>query len=137
MIMDCFLLSLQVKAAESSDGVEEGYESSRDEVLSVSSYNPMKEDLSRTFGSSLSLQSFSGRSSNRGSLYAEGRASIASNAGPPRLSVAEVSNDPASGKCSLSHLYFYCLLLCMLMILMDILNLILQPPITNSELLPV
>ncbi|XP_042036719.1 uncharacterized protein LOC121782824 [Salvia splendens] len=87
-----------VKAAESSDGFEEGYESSRDEVLSVSSYNPMKEDLSRTFGSSLSLQSFSGRSSNRGSLYAEGRASIASNAGPPRLSVAEVLNDPASAR---------------------------------------
>lgn len=65
----------------------------------------MKEDLSRTFGSSLSLQSFSGRSSNRGSLYAEGRASIASNAGPPRLSVAEVLNDPASGKCSLSFVF--------------------------------
>ncbi|XP_057793563.1 uncharacterized protein LOC131011175 isoform X1 [Salvia miltiorrhiza] len=86
------------KVNESSDGVEEGYESSRDEISSVSSYNPMKEDLSRTFGSSLSLQSFSGRSSNRGSLYVEGRASIASNAGLPRLSIAEVLNDSASDR---------------------------------------
>lgn len=83
---------------ESSDGVEEGYESSRDEVLSVSSYNPAKEDLNRTFGSSLSLQSFSGRSSNRGSLYVEGRTSIASNAALPGLSITEVLNDSASGK---------------------------------------
>lgn len=93
---------------ESSDGVEEGYDSSRDETLSVSSYNHTKEDFNRTFGSQLSLQSYSGRSSNRGSLYVEGRTSIASNAGLPRLSIAEVLNDSASGKCfiSLSLIFF-------------------------------
>lgn len=86
------------KVNESSDGVEEGYDSSRDETLSVSSYNPTKEDLNRTFGSQLSLQSYSGRSSNRGSLYVEGRTSIASNVGLPRLSIAEVLNDSASDR---------------------------------------
>ncbi|KAG5545019.1 hypothetical protein RHGRI_017476 [Rhododendron griersonianum] len=46
---------------ETYDGVEEGYESSRDEISSVSSYNPTKENLHTAFGSSLSLQSSVGR----------------------------------------------------------------------------
>ncbi|KAG8389668.1 hypothetical protein BUALT_Bualt01G0002800 [Buddleja alternifolia] len=79
------------KVNEAFDGVEEGYESSRDEISSVSSYNPMKEDINKTFGSSLSLQSV--RSSNRGSLYVEGRNSISSNMALPHLSVAEVLHD--------------------------------------------
>ncbi|CAA0809896.1 Unknown protein [Striga hermonthica] len=86
------------KANETSDEAEEGYESSRDEILSVSSYNPMKDDLNKPFGSSLSLQSFAARSSNRGSLYVEGRASISSNMGIPPLSVAEVSQDSAGDR---------------------------------------
>ncbi|KAI3464391.1 hypothetical protein Pfo_021054 [Paulownia fortunei] len=81
------------KVNETSDGVEDGYESSRDEISSVSSYNPTKEDLNKTFGSSLSLQSFAARSSNRGSLYVEGRTSASSNMALPGLSVAEVSHD--------------------------------------------
>ncbi|KAK4433628.1 hypothetical protein Salat_0525500 [Sesamum alatum] len=80
------------KVNEAFDGVEEGYESSRDEISSVSSYNPMKEDIKRTL-SSLSLQSVAARSSTRGSLYVEGRTSISSNMALPRLSVAEVLHD--------------------------------------------
>ncbi|RVW65152.1 hypothetical protein CK203_035794 [Vitis vinifera] len=80
-----------VRANETYDGVEEGYESSRDEVSSVSSYNPMKENIHKSFGSSLSLHSFSARSSTP---YLEGeRTSISSYVALPRLSVAEVIND--------------------------------------------
>lgn len=82
---------------ESSDGVEEDYESSRDEMLSVSSYNPTKGDLNRTL-SSLSLNSFTARTSNRGSFHGEGRTSIFSNLALPGLSVAEVIHDSAAGK---------------------------------------
>ncbi|XP_073285935.1 uncharacterized protein [Primulina huaijiensis] len=81
------------KVNESFDEVEEGYASSRDDISSVSSFNHMKEDVYKTFGSSLSLQSFAARSSNRGSFYTEGRPSISSNIALPRLSVAEVMRD--------------------------------------------
>ncbi|CAL2240698.1 unnamed protein product [Prunus armeniaca] len=81
-----------VRANDTYDGVEEGYESSRDEISSVSSYNPMKENINRTFGSSLSLQS--ARSSNKDSPYLEGeRTSLSSNLALPQLSVAEVLYD--------------------------------------------
>lgn len=81
-----------VRANDTYDGVEEGYESSRDEISSVSSYNPMKEHINRTFGSSLSLQS--ARSSNKDSPYLEGeRTSLSSNLALPQLSVAEVLYD--------------------------------------------
>ncbi|XP_073022016.1 uncharacterized protein [Primulina eburnea] len=53
------------KVNEAFDEVEEGYASSRDDISSVSSFNHMKEDVYKTFGSSLSLQSFAARSSNR------------------------------------------------------------------------
>ncbi|CAI0415504.1 unnamed protein product [Linum tenue] len=69
------------RANDIEDALEEGYESSRDEVSSVSSYNPGRESIHKTFGSSLSLQSASARSPT-----------------PPlpRLSVAEVLYDPAT-----------------------------------------
>ncbi|KAL3638725.1 hypothetical protein CASFOL_016632 [Castilleja foliolosa] len=86
------------KVNENSDGVEDGYESSRDETSSVSSYIHTKEGLNKTFGSSLSLQSFAARSSNRGSVYGEGRDSISSNMGVPAPSVDEISPDSASGR---------------------------------------
>ncbi|KAF7141065.1 hypothetical protein RHSIM_Rhsim06G0125600 [Rhododendron simsii] len=54
---------------ERYDGVEEGYESSRDEISSVSSYNPTKENLHTAFGSLLSLQSSVGRFSNPDASY--------------------------------------------------------------------
>lgn len=86
-----------MRANDTDDGVEEGYESSRDEISSVSSYNPMKEHINRTFGSSLSLQS--ARSSNKDSPYLEGeRTSLSSNLALPQLSVAEVLYDTGAGK---------------------------------------
>lgn len=75
------------RANETYDGPEDGYESSRDEVSSVSSYNASKESLHKTFGSSLSLQSSATRS------YMEERSSISSYMPLPRLSVAEVLYD--------------------------------------------
>ncbi|XP_075497105.1 uncharacterized protein LOC142534086 [Primulina tabacum] len=86
------------KVNEVFDEVEEGYESSRDDISSVSSFNHMKEDENKTFGSSLSLQSFAVRSSNRGSFYIEGRPSMSSNKAIPRLSVAEVMRDSGPKK---------------------------------------
>ncbi|CAK9170240.1 unnamed protein product [Ilex paraguariensis] len=81
------------RANETYDGVEEGYESSRDEISSVSSYNPTKENINKAFGSSLSLQSSVARSSNRDSPYIEERTSISSHLVLPRLSVAEILYD--------------------------------------------
>lgn len=81
------------RANEFYDGVEEGYESSRDEVSSISSYNPMKENIHKAFGSSLSLQSSIARLSNKDSPYLEGRTSSSSYAVLPQLSVAEVLYD--------------------------------------------
>lgn len=86
-----------MKANEIFEGVEEGYESSRDEILSVSSYNPMKEDLHKAFGSSLSLQSSFARSSSKDVINFEGHASISSHLTLPRLSVAEAFPDSSGG----------------------------------------
>lgn len=83
---------MQARENETYDGAEDGYESSRDEVSSVSSYNASKESLHKTFGSSLSLQSSATRS------YMEERSSISSYMPLPRLSVAEVLYDSTGGK---------------------------------------
>ncbi|KAB1204066.1 hypothetical protein CJ030_MR8G028345 [Morella rubra] len=86
-----------VRANDGEDGIEEGYESSRDEISSVSSYNPMREQVHRTFGSSLSLQSSAARSSTKDIPYLEGeRTSLSSNVPLTRLSVAEVVHDASS-----------------------------------------
>ncbi|KAF6168381.1 hypothetical protein GIB67_018221 [Kingdonia uniflora] len=83
-----------VRANETSDGPEEGYESSKDEVSSVSSYNPTKGNIETAFGSSLSLQSCAARSSNRDAQYHQGeRSSLSSYMALPQLSVAEVLYD--------------------------------------------
>ncbi|TXG47965.1 hypothetical protein EZV62_027259 [Acer yangbiense] len=82
------------RANELYDGVEEGYESSRDEISSVSSYNPSKENLLKAFGSSLSLQSSMARSSTKDIPNLEGeRTSLSFNAALPQLSVSEVLYD--------------------------------------------
>ncbi|KAK2405963.1 hypothetical protein QL285_041755 [Trifolium repens] len=78
-----------VRANDIDDGVEEGYDSSRDDISSVSSYNP---NMVRGFGSSLSLRSSSARSLNRDALEGH-RTSLSSNIALPRLSVAEVLSD--------------------------------------------
>lgn len=97
---------MQARANETYDGAEDGYESSRDEVSSVSSYNASKESLHKTFGSSLSLQSSVTRSSNKDYPYLEERTSISSYMPLPRLSVAEVLYDSTGGKLVLGQ---YCL----------------------------
>ncbi|GLT73058.1 hypothetical protein SLA2020_449430 [Shorea laevis] len=86
-----------VRANDIYDGIEEGYESSKDEISSVSSYNPMKEHVQRTFGSSLSLQSSAARSSTKDVPYLEGeRTSLSSNIPLTQLSVAEVLYDSSA-----------------------------------------
>lgn len=80
------------RANETFDGVEEGYESSRDEISSVSSYNPTRGSIQKNFGSSVSLQSSVARS-NKDVHYLESRNSISSYMALPRLSVAEVLYD--------------------------------------------
>ncbi|KAI4369087.1 hypothetical protein MLD38_017574 [Melastoma candidum] len=83
-----------VKANDVYDGVEEGYDSSRDEVLSVSSFNPSRENLNRAFGSSLSLLSSTARSSSRDALLLDGeRPGLSLNVPLPRLSASEVLQD--------------------------------------------
>ncbi|KAJ0038149.1 hypothetical protein Pint_23183 [Pistacia integerrima] len=85
------------RANEIYDGVEEGYASSRDEISSVSSYNPSKESMLKTFGSSLSLQSSTARSSTKDIPNLDGeRPSLSSNAALPRLSAAEVLYDSSA-----------------------------------------
>ncbi|GMG98897.1 hypothetical protein Nepgr_000737 [Nepenthes gracilis] len=60
-----------VRANETYDGVEEVYESSRDEISSVSSYNPAKESVFKFSVSSLSQQSSASRFLNREVLPVE------------------------------------------------------------------
>ncbi|CAJ1948847.1 unnamed protein product [Sphenostylis stenocarpa] len=92
--MDMEIEEMWVRANDMYDGVEEGYDSSRDDISSVSSYNAMKESLYRGFGSSLSLGSSSARSLTRDASTLEGfRTSLSSNLALPRLSVAEVLSD--------------------------------------------
>ncbi|KAK4783477.1 hypothetical protein SAY86_007851 [Trapa natans] len=79
-----------MRAADAYDAVEEGYDSSKDDAASVSSYNTTKENMYRSFGSSLSLNSFHARSTSRDLLDLEGQRTSFSNAVYPRLSVAEV-----------------------------------------------
>lgn len=92
------LCALQAKINETFDGVEEGYESSRDEVSSVSSYNPMKDNIHRTFGSSLSLRSSLARTSSKDLPHLEGRSSVSSQLALPQIAVADVLYDSNGGK---------------------------------------
>ncbi|XP_071703092.1 uncharacterized protein [Rutidosis leptorrhynchoides] len=72
------------RANETFDGVEEDHESQRDDVSSVSSYNPGMGSLQKAFGSSLSLQSSTARSNH------DQRSTMSSYMAPPRLSASEV-----------------------------------------------
>ncbi|KAI3981445.1 hypothetical protein MKX01_007372 [Papaver californicum] len=80
------------RANETFDGGEEGYDSSRDETLSVSSYNPSKGNLNVAFGSCLSLQSAASRFSNKDVLHLQGER-LSSYLALPRVSVAEFVHD--------------------------------------------
>ncbi|XP_010541833.1 PREDICTED: uncharacterized protein LOC104815215 isoform X2 [Tarenaya hassleriana] len=79
------------RANEAYDSGEDGYDSSRDEMMSVSSY-PEKGNLHRTFGSSLSLQS-GPRLSMKDASYIEERGRSSPKLTLSQLSVAEVLYD--------------------------------------------
>ncbi|XP_058070712.1 uncharacterized protein LOC131219487 isoform X5 [Magnolia sinica] len=91
----------QARANEISDAVEEGYESSRDEISSVSSYNPTKGNIDMAFRNSLSLQSPAPRLSSAEAPYIlRERSNFPSWMTPPQLSVAEVSYDTSGDELS-------------------------------------
>lgn len=114
---------MQARAHETYDGAEDGYDSSRDEVSSISSYNPSKESLHKAFGSSLSLQSSATRSSIKDYPYLEDRSSISSYMPLPRLSVAEVFYDSAGGKLVLGPVFYREQLMSWIIIIFHILEL--------------
>ncbi|RWR72927.1 Reduced growth phenotype protein 1 [Cinnamomum micranthum f. kanehirae] len=83
------------RASEIPDGLEEGYESSRDEISSVSSYNPARGNIDLTFQNSLSLQSPARRSSSQDFSNIQGEySSSPSYMMLPQLSMAEALQDP-------------------------------------------
>ncbi|XP_039118221.1 uncharacterized protein LOC120254145 [Dioscorea cayenensis subsp. rotundata] len=85
------------RANEIVEGFEEGYDSSRDEISSVSSYNPTKGNLDLSFRSSLSLQSMATKASNNEALYSQGARTSSSYIPISQLLVAEVIDDPGAG----------------------------------------
>lgn len=87
-----------MRATDAYDAVEEGYDSSKDEIASVSSYNTTKENMYRSFGSSLSFHSSHARSASRDLLDLEGQRTSFSNAAPTHLSVAEVLDNSNAGE---------------------------------------
>ncbi|XP_044494071.1 uncharacterized protein LOC123217242 [Mangifera indica] len=84
------------RANEIYDGAEEGYASSRDEISSVSSYNPSKESMLKTFGSPLSLQSSTAKSLAKDIPNLNEHPSLSSNAALPQLSAAEMLYDSST-----------------------------------------
>ncbi|XXG46690.1 hypothetical protein AAC387_Pa02g1470 [Persea americana] len=90
------------RASEIPDGLEEGYESSRDEISSVSSYNPARGTIDLTFRNSLSLQLPARRSSSQDFSNIQGEYSGApSYMMLPQLSMAEALQDPTRVKCAI------------------------------------
>ncbi|KAL6651596.1 hypothetical protein ACP70R_010521 [Stipagrostis hirtigluma subsp. patula] len=96
------------KANDNTD-LEEGYDSSKDEVSSVSSYNPSKANHEFSLRNSLSMQSLSSRLSTSEPLYNHVEQPSFPLYNPiPRLSVSEISDDHDGGAVSpqrkLNHL---------------------------------
>ena len=87
---------MQTRANDAYDNGEDGYDSSRDEISSVSSY-PNKGNLNRAFGSSVSLNS-GPRLSMNATSYIEGVGSSPKEL-VSQLSAAVVSYDSGPGKC--------------------------------------
>lgn len=85
------------RANETSDDYEEGYDSSRDEISSVSSYNPTRGNSDFAFRSSLSLQSMITRVSQTEAQNTGERSSFPSYMPLSQLSVAEVLDDSNGG----------------------------------------
>lgn len=90
-----------VRVYDFSDGFEEGYESSRDEVSSVSSYNPSKGNYGPALRKSLSMQSVASRLSTSDAQYSHGdHSKVPAYLPLARLSVSEVVDDDGSGTMS-------------------------------------
>ncbi|PKA62422.1 hypothetical protein AXF42_Ash009308 [Apostasia shenzhenica] len=84
-----------VQANEFSDGLEEGYDSSRDEVSSVSSYTPARGNIDLAMRKSLSSQSISARLSSGDLQYPLSKHPTRPLYMPlPQLSVADVADNP-------------------------------------------
>ncbi|CAO2044164.1 unnamed protein product [Urochloa humidicola] len=97
-----------IKANDNAD-LEEGYDSSKDEVSSVSSYNPSKANPESSLRNSFSMQSLSSRLSTSEPFYNQvERPNFPSYNPIPRLSVSEISDDHDGGLVSpqrkLNHL---------------------------------
>ena len=88
---------MQIRANDAYDNGEDGYDSSRDEISSVSSY-PNRGNLNRTFGSSSSLNS-GPRLSMKGTSYIEEGVGSSPKEIVSQLSAAVVSYDSGPGKC--------------------------------------
>lgn len=86
---------MQTRANDAYDSGEDGYDSSRDEISSVSSY-PNKSNLNRTFGSSLSLNS-GPRLSMKDTSFIEERVGSSPKMMLSQLSAAVVSYDSGTG----------------------------------------
>lgn len=75
--------------------IEDGCDSSRDEILSASSYNISNANLDLAFGSSLSLTSHAPKPSNKDTSLLSGECfSVSSYGAVPQLSAAEVLHKP-------------------------------------------
>ncbi|CAN6250599.1 unnamed protein product [Urochloa humidicola] len=97
-----------IKGNDNAD-LEEGYDSSKDEVSSVSSYNPSKANPESSLRNSFSMQSLSSRLSTSEPFYNQvERPNFPSYNPIPRLSVSEISDDHDGGLVSpqrkLNHL---------------------------------
>ncbi|RWW76677.1 hypothetical protein BHE74_00015215 [Ensete ventricosum] len=91
-------MSWFVRANESLDVLDEEYDSSKDEVSSVSSYNPSRGNFDLPYRSSLSLQSIASRlSSNDFHNFQADRTTVPSHVPLAQLSVAEAIDDPGAG----------------------------------------
>ncbi|KAK1266391.1 hypothetical protein QJS04_geneDACA014492 [Acorus gramineus] len=86
------------RASEISE--DEGYDSSRDEISSVSSYNPPKGNIDHSFRNSISMQSLASRASNEKPSYSQDERSFPSYMPLSQLSVAEVVDDSGGGSLS-------------------------------------
>lgn len=90
-----------VRANENLDVLDEEYDSSKDEVSSVSSYNPSRGNFDMPYRSSLSLQSIASRlSSNDFHNFQADRTTVPSHVPLAQLSVAEAIDDPGAGESS-------------------------------------
>jgi RAB6A-GEF complex partner protein 2 len=103
----CFYYSyifclVQTRVDDNGEGTEEGYDSSRDEVSSISSYNPANAnnfELS-SLRNSLSNQSFASARLSVGPVFPQYKQL-------PQLSVSEILEESGPGKVSAPSRYKY------------------------------